>query len=159
MSGGLEVVLLNREALTLDRKTVKNSTGYSFKHLIVGSEGTLIVIATSSLSFRLFLRSLFPFESIDLAMTAVSLLVCSPVNFTAVEFMERETILFSEEYLGKHFPDTKSPAYLLLTVDGSDPAVVQGLYRQSAELCLALGARDVYRGAYAGEEGCCLKCP
>jgi len=27
-----------------------------------------------------------------------------------IEFMERQTILFAEEYLGKRFPDTAAPA-------------------------------------------------
>ena len=38
---GLEVVLPNGEVLNVGGKVVKNSSGYSIKDLICGSEGTL----------------------------------------------------------------------------------------------------------------------
>lgn len=146
---GLEVILPGGEILRLGGKTVKNSTGYSLKDLIVGSEGTLAVISQAVLKViplpAASLSLLVPFESIDSAIETVPELIRSKIGFTAVEFMERETVLFSEEYLGKRFPDTKSPAYLLLTVDGSSPQQVQSLYHEAAGLCLQLGAKDVYR--------------
>ena len=57
--------------------------------------------------------------------------------------MERETILFAEEYLGKKFPDTQSDAYLLLTFDGSSLSQVEAEYDRTAKLCLSQGALDV----------------
>lgn len=145
---GLEVVLPSGEVLELGGKVVKNSSGYSLKDLIIGSEGTLAVITKAILKLvplpGASLSMLVPFAGIDAAIEAVPAIVKSRLDCTAVEFMERETIVFAEEYLGKKFPDTKSPAYLLLTVDGSNAQQVQYLYNQAAQLCLSLGARDVY---------------
>ena len=44
---------------------------------------------------------------------------------TAVEFMEREVILASEEFLGRRFPDNSADAYLLLTFDAASPAELE----------------------------------
>jgi len=66
------------------------------------------------------------------------------VQATAIEFMERDTLLFSEEYLGKKFPDTRSDAYILLTFDGNSKEKVEEIYSQAAELCLKNGAVDVF---------------
>lgn len=71
------------------------------------------------------------------------MLVKSRASLTAIEFMERETILFSEEYLGKRFPHTSSPAYLLLTIDGNDRDIVDRELDRVAGLCLEAGAIDV----------------
>ncbi len=55
---------------------------------------------------------------------------------TAIEYMSRDTILFSESYLGKKFPDTKNDAYILLTFDGNTDAEVETDMKTVAELCL-----------------------
>ena len=41
---GLKVVLANGEMLSLNGELIKNQTGYDFRHLFIGSEGTLGVI-------------------------------------------------------------------------------------------------------------------
>ena len=58
--------------------------------------------------------------------------------------MEKGTILFSETYLGKRFPDRSAPAYLLLTVDGSDRGVIDKEIEGISELCIENGAMDAY---------------
>lgn len=145
---GLEVVLPGGEVLQLGGKVVKNSTGYSLKDLIICSEGTLAVITKATLRLLPLpgasLSMLVPFERFEDAIHAVPAIIKSRSDFTAVEFMERETIFFAEEYLGKKFPDTQSPAYLLLTVDGPTQEAAAQMYRDAAALCLSLGAKDAY---------------
>ncbi|MDQ0205220.1 FAD-binding oxidoreductase, partial [Pectinatus haikarae] len=46
---GLEIVLADGTIMTLGGKTVKNSSGYALKDLIVGSEGTLAIITKAIL--------------------------------------------------------------------------------------------------------------
>ncbi len=143
----LTVVLPNGEILELGGKVVKNSSGYSLKDLIVGSEGTLAVITKAVLKLvpkPLVTTSLLvPFDTIEKAIGAVPTLIKSKASLTAIEFAEKGTILFSEEYLGKSFPDKSSEAYLILTVDGNDKTVVEKEIDDTAELLLSIGAKDV----------------
>ena len=71
-------------------------------------------------------------------------IICSKVIPTAIEYMSRDTILFSEDYLGKKFPDTKHDAYILLTFDGNTDTEVNSDLDTVAKLCLELGAIDAY---------------
>ncbi len=145
---GLTVVLPTGEVVELGGKMVKNSTGYSLLDLMVGSEGTLGVITEATLKLiplpTVTTSLLVPFASVEAAIEMVPILVKSMASLTAIEFFERGTILFSEEYLGKKFPDTRSPAYLLLTVDGSDKSVVEKELSSVADLCMDNGAHDAY---------------
>lgn len=145
---GLEVVLPTGEIIELGGKVVKNSTGYSLKDLVIGSEGTLCVITKAVLKLVpkpvVSLSILVPFADIPTAIAAVPEIIKSRADCTAIEFMERDTILFSEEYLGKKFPDTRSPAYVLLTVEGRDEESAEKLYMEMAALCIKLGAKDAY---------------
>lgn len=141
-------MLPDGEVLKLGGKVAKNSTGYALKDLIVGSEGTLAVVAEAVLKLiplpKESVSMLVPFASIRAAIETVPKLIASGAPLTAVEFMERETIVFSEDYLGKRFPDTKAPAYLLLTADGNTREEVDRALEGVAELCLKYGASDAY---------------
>jgi glycolate oxidase len=145
---GLEVVLPNGDVLELGGKVVKNSSGYSLKDLIVGSEGTLGIITKAVLRLlplpKKSISLLIPFKDIDTAIEMVPKIIKSKAVPTAIEFMQREVILSAEEFLGKKFPDNSSDAYLLLTFDGNSTAQVEADYETVADLCLAEGALDVF---------------
>lgn len=145
---GLTVVLPDGSIQTYGGKMVKNSTGYSLLNLMIGSEGTLGIITEAVLKLiplpKITESLLVPFPSVESGIRAVPQIIKSKASLTAIEFFERETILFAENYLGKKFPDTKFPAYLLLTVDGNDRAVVDGELASVAKLCMQLGAPDAY---------------
>ncbi len=144
----LTVVLPDGTVTRLGGKVVKNSSGYDLKDLIVGSEGTLAVITEATMKLvplpEISLSLLVPFSDIRSAINTVPKLVSSRYNLTAIEFMEKGTILFSETYLGKRFPDRNAPAYLLLTVDGSDRGVIDREIEGVSELCIENGALDAY---------------
>jgi len=145
---GLTAVLPTGEIIHLGGKIVKNSTGYSIKDLLCGSEGTLGIITEAILKIiplpSITMSLLIPFGSMKEAISAVPKLVKSKTSLVAIEFFERETILFSETYLGKKFPDSSAPAYLLLTVDGDDPAFVDKEAEKVANVCLQAGATDAF---------------
>lgn len=145
---GLTVVLPTGDIMEVGGKVVKNSSGYSLKDLIVGSEGTLCVITKAILRLlplpKKTISLLVPFDNIENAIDTVPKIIKSKSIPTAIEFMERNTILFAEDFLGKKFPDTKSNAYILLTFDGNTREQVEAEYEIVANLCLNEGAKDVF---------------
>ncbi len=145
---GLTAVLPTGEIIKTGGKIVKNSTGYSIKDLLCGSEGTLAIITEAIMKIvplpAITLSLLIPFPSMEQAIATVPKLVRCKASLVAIEFFETETILFSETYLGKRFPDTKAPAYLLLTIDGNEQAFIEREADKVSDLCLAEGALDVF---------------
>ena len=144
----LTVVMPNGEILTLGGAVAKNSSGYSLKDLVIGSEGTLCIICEAVLKLvplpKVSISLLVPFKDRRSAIEAVPRIIRSKVIPTAVEYMSRDTIVFSENYLGKKFPDIKNDAYILLTFDGNSDEQVENDMRIVADLCLEIGAIDVY---------------
>lgn len=144
---GLEVVLADGTVLMLSGKNAKNSSGYSLKDLVIGSEGTLAVVTKAILRLipapSRVVSLLVPFQDLNTAISAVPQLAKLKAMPTSIEFMEREVILAAEEYLGKKFPDKSAPAYLLLTLDGSSKSELDSAYSAAAERCLECGALDV----------------
>ena len=144
----LTVVLPNGEIQTFGAAVAKNSSGYSLKDLIIGSEGTLAIICEAVLKLvplpKVSVSLLVPFPDMKTAIEAVPHIIRSKVIPTAIEYMSRDTILFSESYLGKRFPDTKNDAYILLTFDGNTDTQVEQDMSTVAELCLQIGALDAY---------------
>ncbi len=144
----LTVVMPNGEILTLGAAVAKNSSGYSLKDLVIGSEGTLCIICEAVLKLlplpKVSTSLLVPFTDMKSAIEAVPQIIRSKVIPTAVEYMSQDTILFAEDYLGKKFPDTKHDAYILLTFDGNTYEQVEADLRTVADLCLSIGAIDAY---------------
>ena len=144
---GMEVVLMNGEIIDVGGKVVKNSSGYSLKDLIVGSEGTLAFISKVMLRLlplpKIAISLLIPFPNLELAIETVPGIIKSKSIPTAIEYMERRVIENAEDFLGKKFPDNSSDAYLLLTFDGNTTDEVEADYKKVADICLDAGALDV----------------
>ncbi|MFO7841484.1 MAG: FAD-binding oxidoreductase [Fidelibacterota bacterium] len=144
----LEVVLPDGEVINVGGKIVKDSSGYSLKDLIIGSEGTLGIITKAILKLlplpKVAISLLVPFPDIETAVKAVPVIIKSKEIPTAIEYMERNVILSAEDYLGKKFPDNTSDAYLLLTFDGNSKEEVEKTYERVAHVCLDAGALDVF---------------
>ncbi|MGE5627459.1 MAG: FAD-binding oxidoreductase [Solirubrobacterales bacterium] len=145
---GLTVVLPTGKVIEVGGKVVKNSSGYSIKDLICGSEGTLGIVTQAILKLvplpKKAISLLIPFPNLEMAINTVPKIIKSKSTPTAVEFMQREVILAAEEFLGKKFPDNSSDAYLLLTFDGNSREEIEGNYEKVANICLEEGALDVY---------------
>lgn len=145
---GLEVVLADGTVLMLNGKNAKNSSGYSLKDLIIGSEGTLAIVTKAILRLiplpRRVVSLLVPFSGLEEAIQAVPRLARLKKVPTSIEFMEQEVIIAAEEYLGKKFPDKSAPAYLLLSFDGNSPSEIEEAYGSAAETCLECGALDAF---------------
>lgn len=144
---GLKAVLPNGEVIDTGGKVIKNSSGYSIKDLLIGSEGTLAVV--TEITVRLIpapnktVSLLVPFQTLDQCIETVPVILRSRSNPTAVEFMQRQVIEAAEQHLGRTFPDKSSDAYLLLSFDGNSTEEIEKIYDNVAKLCLEQGALDV----------------
>jgi len=105
----LEAVLADGSVLTAGSKAVKSSAGYNLRDLIVGSEGTLVVVtrATLELSGRPRQirggRALFP--SLEAAASAVTDAVQSGVDVAKIELIDSTSARMSNAYTGADLPD------------------------------------------------------
>lgn len=146
---GLEVVLPDGNLIELGGKVVKDSSGFSLKHLMIGSEGTLGIIVSATLKLipkpKYTVSLLIPFETREEAVNGVSSIIQNSTLPTAVEFLEKDSLAFSEEFLGKKIPHNNYNSYLLLSFDGNTQNEVDGLIDTISLYCVEhLNAIDVY---------------
>lgn len=121
----LQVVLPTGDIIWTAANTLKNSTGYNLTQLMVGSEGTLGIITKAV--FRLLpfpkhnILMLVPFRKEAQAAEAVAAVFRAGIIPSGMEFMEREAIAWSSDYL--QIPLTLPAditAHLLIELDGQD---------------------------------------
>ena len=114
----LEVVLPSGDIIHLGRKTVKNSTGYALKDLIIGSEGTLGIVTKMTLRLEplpLLSTTLYvPFNNFDDAAKTVAEIIKNKIIPSALEFTDQESILVAERFQGQSMPHNSAPAYLII---------------------------------------------
>ena len=120
----LEVVLPDGRVIETGANTLKNSTGYNLTGLIVGSEGTLGVVTRATLKLlplpRFQALMLVPFTSVTNACKTVSDIFRSGAMPSAVEFMEHDAMVLTQEFTGNKdiSVNPNDQAYLLIEVDG-----------------------------------------
>lgn len=123
---GLGVALADGSFVRTGGKSVKDVAGYSFKDLLVGSEGTLGII--TEVTVKLIpppkdKRTLLAyFGDIRTAGEAVSRIIAAKIIPSTMEIMDRATINCVEDYVKIGLP-RQMAALLLIEVDGH-PAVV-----------------------------------
>jgi len=122
----LQCVLPDGSLLTTGGKSVKDVAGYSFKDLLVGSEGTLGIITEVTVKLipppqakRTFLAY---FNDIRTAGEAVSKIIAAKIIPSTMEIMDKATINCVEDYVKIGLP-RQMAALLLIEVDGH-PAMV-----------------------------------
>ncbi|MDO7853099.1 FAD-binding oxidoreductase [Hymenobacter convexus] len=141
----LQVVLPTGDIIWTAANTLKNSTGYNLTQLMVGSEGTLGII--TKVVFRLLpfpkhnILMLVPFRTEEEAADAVSAVFRAGIIPSGMEFMEREAIAWSSDYL--KIPLTLPEdikAHLLIELDGQD---LDELYKEAEQVYGVLEKYDV----------------
>ena len=126
----LEVVLPTGEIIWTGANTLKNSTGYNFTQLMVGSEGTLGIITKIVLKLLPKVTHnvlmLVPFYQASQACEAVSAIFRAGIIPSALEFMERDAIDWTLQYnddISIKVNDNIQ-AHLLIEVDGNYPEIL-----------------------------------
>lgn len=145
---GLEAVLPNGEVIEAGGKVVKNSTAYSLKDLIIGSEGTLAVVTKATLKLVPMPRHTalvyIPFDSTKAAAKTVSEIVRRKVVPYALEYMPLHAVQTAEKYLERSLPDNDHPAYLLIGVEGNSEEEVETQLETIGDVCMEMGAIDAF---------------
>jgi glycolate oxidase len=139
---GLKAVLPTGEIINTGVRTAKGVAGYDLTRLIVGSEGTLAVIAEITLR-------LIPKPAVKKTMSAFFATAAEAVASVA-EIIRRRVIPVTLELLDRYCLDcvrrqnnftipSAARALLLIEVDGEEPAAASEA-AQVKELCLQAGA-------------------
>lgn len=126
----LEVVLANGDIIWTGANTLKNSTGYNLTQLMVGSEGTLGII--TKIVMKLLPQNthnilmLVPFFDSRQACEAVAKIFNAGIVPSALEFMERDAIDWTLQYVDgvNLLIKDEVQAHLLIEVDGNYPDVL-----------------------------------
>ncbi|MBO9150699.1 FAD-binding oxidoreductase [Chitinophaga sp. GCM10012297] len=121
----LELVLPNGDVIWTGANVLKNATGYNLTQLVVGSEGTLGIV--TKIVLRLIpmpkhdLLMLVPFNSAEYACAAVSAIFRAGYTPSALEFMERDALLWVTQFVDSSMVkiDDEVQAHLLIEVDGN----------------------------------------
>lgn len=122
----LEMVLPTGEIIWTGANVLKNATGYNLTQLVVGSEGTLGIV--TRIVLRLIplpsqdLLMLVPFQSAEKACEAVSAIFRAGYTPSALEFMERDALVWVSKFLDSSAVQIgdEVKAHLLIEVDGND---------------------------------------
>ena len=142
---GLEAVLADGTILNIGGKQVKDASGLSLKHLLIGSEGTLAVITKCLLRLlpkpETSVSVLIPYPDLNTGIRSILTILRADANPTAVEFMERKVVALGEDFSGVRYPRSDAGSYILLTFDGYRSEVESNVERVRI-LALENGALD-----------------
>lgn len=139
---GLTVVIPTGEIINTGVETMKGVAGYDVTRLLIGSEGTLAVIAGITLrlvprpSARKTMAALFP-DILSAVNTVVSI-IKNKIVPTILEFMDRLCLDCVREEMGLSIP-RGAGAMLLIEVDG-DELLVEKDAQSIREVCGRGGA-------------------
>ncbi len=154
----LEVVLADGRVIETGANTLKNSTGDNLTGLIVGSEGTLGIVTRATLKLQPLPRfqalMLVPFTSVTNACKSVSQIFRAGSMPSAIEFMERDAVVLTQEFTGNKeiSLEPNDQAYLLIEVDGFYESELMPQCERVLSVLEANGAGDVLFAQSASEK-------
>ncbi|MEA3253489.1 MAG: FAD-linked oxidase C-terminal domain-containing protein [Chloroflexota bacterium] len=158
---GMEVVLPTGEIVSWGGKLLKNNTGLDLMQLMIDSEGILGII--TRVTFRLYPKFagiatlIVSYDDRHAAINAVPKILQSGVIPLAVEYIERDAVDVSTEYLGLKWPAEKGNAYLMIIVTGVNEDDVYAQCEKISEVCQGYGALDVLIAERREEQADILK--
>jgi glycolate oxidase len=145
---GIEVVLADGSVTVMGGKLIKSSSGYSLMNLMVGSEGTLGIITKATISLSPEPAAMYtlvaPYENLSDAIKTVPEIIRNKMLPMAIEFVERDSIAVTEDFINKKWPCQNGSADLMIIIDGTSDDEVMSVSEKIGEICLANGALDVF---------------
>ncbi len=144
---GIEVVLADGSVINIGGKFIKNSSGYSLLHLMIGSEGTLGIITKATLTLlappKVVYTLVIPYESIHDAIKTVPEILKNKILPMAVEFVEKKPVEIAEKFMNKRWPYSGGKAHLMIIIDGGSEEEVTNMAEIIGEIALSNNALDV----------------
>jgi glycolate oxidase len=145
---GLEVVLPSGVIVNFGGKLMKSSTGYNLLHLMIGSEGTLGIITKATIQLmpspQMSRSLIIPYENLEDAIDTVPELLTKKIMPMAVEFVPKDVIQITENFLRKRWPCSEGNIYLLIICDAANEEQMDKISEQVAAICMERNALDVY---------------
>jgi len=147
---GIETVIGYGDIVEFGGKRRKDSSGYNFINLMVGSEGTLGIFTKIYLNLVPLpgktVDLLIPFKEIDDAISNVALTIKeSSVLPTAVEFIDKVSVELGSKYNNTTLPfQDEAKAYLIVQFEGRTKRELEEIYEKAGEANLKNGALDVF---------------
>lgn len=139
---GLKVVTGSGELLELNRGLVKNATGYDFRHLFIGSEGTLGLVVEVTLAL-----TAVPRDPTVLLLAVNDMQSCMEVlktfqgrlQLSAFEFFSEPALQHVVSHKGLQRPfETQSPFYALIEFENDSESRLDEAM-ELFEVCLEAG--------------------
>lgn len=146
----LEMVLPTGEIIWTGANVLKNSTGYNFTQLVVGSEGTLGIVTKIVLRLiphpRYDLLMLVPFKKLEQASEAVSAIFRAGFVPSAMELIEINSLRITSEFVDSSaVPVTDdTEAHLIIEVDGNNMDVLMGEMEAISEMLTHYDIGEIY---------------
>ncbi len=141
----LEVVFPDGTVSKVGSKAIKSVAGYNLKDLIVGSEGTLAFITKAYLKLlpkpEAVRTAMAVFKSVEQAARSVADMFRAKVIPTALEFLDRNSIVAVENFAKIGLP-TDAEGLLVIEVDGYE-SVVDDEIRRAIDVCKRNDAVEV----------------
>ncbi|MEM3702819.1 MAG: FAD-binding oxidoreductase [Candidatus Bathyarchaeia archaeon] len=143
---GMEVVLPTGEILTLGGKLLKNVTGYSLMHLLIGSGGTLGII--TKIVVRLYPKPkttaslLVSYNNRHEAIKTVPEVLRNGITPLAVEYMEKGLMESAARKIGKTCPPVKGSFILYIIIEGESEENVYQTAERIYSICQKHNAID-----------------
>ncbi|HEU24327.1 FAD-binding oxidoreductase [Athalassotoga sp.] len=147
---GLEVVMADGQIVEFGGKRRKDSSGYDFIHLFVGSEGTLGIFSKIYLNLIPLpgktVDLLAPFKDIETAISNVGRLIIESKTLpSAIEFIDGISVKLGSVYNNIKLPfQDEAGAYLLIQYEGRKKEEIEDLYEIGGKALMAGGAMDVF---------------
>lgn len=146
---GLQAVTGSGELLKTGSSTTKGVVGYDLTRLLIGSEGTLAIIAGATLKLTPLAESKqtmqATYRDIRDAAEAVSRIMAQPIIPCALEFMDGTAIDMVRNYSDLGLP-AEAGALLMIEVDGPlagiDASVAQVAKAARGSGCIAVDVAD-----------------
>ena len=158
---GLEVVLPTGEIVTMGGKLLKNNSGLDLMHLLIDSEGILGVI--TKVIFRLYPRfagtatMVISYDDRHAAIDSVPAILQAGIIPLAIEYMDRNIVDVTANYLNMTWPAAQGTAYLIIILTGANEDEVYFQAEKIVEVCQQHNAIDTLMAERREEQSDILK--